>query len=453
LRTISSKLILAFLGVGFVAIAIIVLIARWNTSAEFRKFVDTQRHAELVTHLTDYYSEHGSWDKIAESFSFPPPHPNSGDTAPTQNQIRKDFPFTLTDLNGKVILNGPGLQIDQIMPASELQIGTKLEVNGATVGYLISGRSFFGDNPLDTHFIERIDSTLLIGGLGAVIMALLLGIIISRTMTKPIRELTAATKAVSNGYLGQQVSVRSRDELGELAHSFNQMSTDLARSVNARKQMTADIAHELRTPLSLILGHAEAVHDGVLPPSMENFEIIREEAGRLEKLVDDLRTLSLADAGELSLEMQKISPEKLLREVVDLYRYKSIQKNLILDLDVSAAVPLITADPGRLTQVITNILDNAFRHTPEGGKITLAVKSEQGKVKISVQDNGRGIAESEVEHIFDRFYRIDKSRQRDNSGSGLGLAIAKSIVQAHNGQIFAESKMGQGLRIVIQFPA
>ena len=452
MRSISSKLILAFLGVGLVAIAIIVLITRWNTSTEFKKFVDTQRRTDLATQLTNYYSKHGSWDNIAESFAFPPPRQNPGGPPPDQNQKRRDYPFTLTDPNGKVILNRPGFQIGQILPASELQVATKLEVDGVIVGYLLSGRSFFGDNPMDNLFIERINFTLLVSGLGAVTMALLLGIFLSRTMTKPIRELTAATRAVSNGYFGQQVSVRSRDELGELAHSFNQMSSDLERSINARKQMTVDIAHELRTPLSLILGHAEAVHDGVLPPTSENFEIIREEAGRLEKLVDDLRTLSLADAGELSLELQLIPPEKLLREVVDLYRYKSIPKKITVNLDIPDTLPLIHADSGRLTQVLTNILDNAFRHTPEGGNIGLAVKSDQSNVEISIQDNGQGIAETEVEHIFDRFYRADKSRQRDDSGSGLGLAIAKSIVQAHNGQIFAESKIGQGLRIVIQLP-
>ena len=148
---------------------------------------------------------------------------------------------------------------------------------------------------------------LVYSALGAAVVALLIGIFLSRTLTRPIRELTEATHAVADGNLGQLVSVRSKDEMGELAESFNQMSADLARSTEARKQMTADIAHELRTPLSLIIGHAEAVHDGVLPPNKENFEIVREEALRLEHLVDDLRTLSLADAGELRMDLQDCS--------------------------------------------------------------------------------------------------------------------------------------------------
>ena len=166
--------------------------------------------------------------------------------------------------------------------------------------------------------------------------------------------------------------MRSKDEIGELTRAFNRMSAELSRSVNARRQMTADIAHELRTPLSLILGHAEAVHDGVLPPSRENFEIIREEAARLEHLVDDLRTLSLADAGELPLAPQIIAPEKLLQEVAALYQFQTQSRELRLNLEVSPTVPEIEVDPGRMTQVLRNLLDNAVRHTPAGGSITLA---------------------------------------------------------------------------------
>jgi signal transduction histidine kinase len=246
--------------------------------------------------------------------------------------------------------------------------------------------------------------------------------------------------------------VRSNDELGELAEAFNKMSTELSRSVNTRKQMTADIAHELRTPLSLILGHAEAVHDGVLPPTRENFEIIREEAIRLEHLVDDLRTLSLADAGELKTNLQSVEPERLLQEVASLYQYQTQKKHITLDLDIAPSLPNIEIDPGRLTQVLTNILDNALRHTPEGGRIVFAAKQAQEQMELSIQDSGPGIIVDDINRIFDRFYRIDPSRQREDGGSGLGLAIAKSIVQAHGGQIRAESEPGQGLKIIITLP-
>ncbi|MEW6402248.1 MAG: ATP-binding protein, partial [Chloroflexota bacterium] len=276
--------------------------------------------------------------------------------------------------------------------------------------------------------------------------------ILSRTLTRPIRELTKATRAVSEGNLGLQVSVQSRDELGELASSFNKMSADLARSTNARRQMTADIAHELRTPLSLILGHAEAVHDGVLPPSRENFEIIREEAERLEHLVDDLRTLSLADAGELSIEKQPVDIEKLLQDIASVYQHRVQQKVISLELNLPEEVPSIRADSNRIIQVITNILDNAIRYTPENGKVILGAKQVQDGVQISIKDSGPGIEAEKASHIFDRFYRVDPSRTREEGGSGLGLAIAKSIVQAHGGRIWAESTAGQGLSVLIVLP-
>jgi two-component system sensor histidine kinase BaeS len=281
---------------------------------------------------------------------------------------------------------------------------------------------------------------------------LAVGAFLSRTLTRPIRELTAATHAVAQGQLGLQVAIRSRDELGELTRSFNKMSADLENSRNARRQMTADIAHELRTPLSLILGHAEAVHDGVLPPTPENFEVIREAAGRLEHLVEDLRTLSLADAGELSLHPEAVEPQKLLQEVAALYRYQVQKKNLSLLLDSAPSLANLNVDPGRMTQVLTNILDNAVRHTPEGGWIILAAGQVQGGVQISVQDSGAGVSSEDVERIFERFYRLDDARSREQGGSGLGLAIAKSIVQAQGGKIWAESVPGQGLTIFVFLP-
>ena len=193
-------------------------------------------------------------------------------------------------------------------------------------------------NPLENEFLRRLNDSVFLSAFGTILLALILGAIISRTITRPIRELTKATHAMANGNLNQQVPVRSRDEIGELAAAFNKMSDDLARSFNLRKQMTADIAHELRTPLSLIIGHAEAVHDGVLPPSRENFEIIREEAERLEQLVNDLRTLSLADAGELALNFQPVDINKLISDIHSHYLYQFNQKRITLDLEPAPVI-------------------------------------------------------------------------------------------------------------------
>jgi two-component system sensor histidine kinase BaeS len=339
-----------------------------------------------------------------------------------------------------------------VISAETLESATSIQADEKTVGYLLIERPLNTRDPMQDEFSKRIDFSLLVTGIGTVIMSFLFGAVISQTITKPIRELTSATHTMASGKLGQQVTVRSRDEIGELAQSFNKMNDDLARSFNLRKQMTADIAHELRTPLSLILGHAEGVHDGVLQPSRENFEIIREEAERLEKMVNDLRTLSLADAGELSLEFQPVDMNKLLSDIRTRYLVQLNQKRITLDLEPDPDILQMNLDLTRFSQVLTNILDNAIRYTPEDGRIIIATKQLKDTAQITIQDSGKGVSTEEASHLFDRFYRADESRARNDGGSGLGLAIARSIVEMHHGRIWAESEKGHGLKVVIQLP-
>jgi two-component system sensor histidine kinase BaeS len=440
MRSITIKLVLSFLVIGLISIAMIVLLARQNTQTEFNRFVADRRGQDLVTELANYYQINNSWNGVKAAI------------ASNATNFTEGASFTVADENGLALFDGSGFVTGDLIPENELKFGMPISVDGKTVGSLIMERMPFPGNPREEEFIQRVNLLLLYSGLGAGLVALLLGIFLSRTISRPIRELTRATHAVSEGDFSQQVPVRSKDEIGELSRAFNKMSSELSRSVNARKQMTADIAHELRTPLSLILGHAEAVHDGVLPPSPENFEIIREEATRLEHLVDDLRILSLADAGELSLSPQTISPERLLQEVANLYRFQVQTKDLTLDLDIVLPLADLEVDPGRMTQVLTNILDNALRHTPAGGRVTLAARETLGGVELSVRDTGPGLPADDLPRIFDRFYRADESRQRGDGGSGLGLAIAKSIVLAHGGQIRAESEPGKGLTVIITLP-
>jgi signal transduction histidine kinase len=449
MRSITSKLILAFLGISLVSVVLIVLFARYTTAQEFRRFTTTNNRSTLMETLQDYYIANGSWKGIERAELFLR-YPGREENRPP----RPSNPLTVTDQHGTVIRAGSNYHVGDTVPGAELQRGAPIEVDNKTVGYLIFAPPPFDENSPERDFLNRITQFLVYSALAATVIALVLGIVLSRSLTSPIRALTRATHAISEGDLSQRVPIRSNDELGELGKAFNKMSTELARSVNARRQMTADIAHELRTPLSLILGHAEAVHDGVLPPSSENFEIIREEAARLEHLVDDLRTLSLADAGELSINPQIIEPGRLLQEVASLYQYQTQRKNISLALEIASPLSAIEADPGRITQVLTNIVDNALRHTPEGGTIILGARDIDDQVELSVRDNGPGLGPDDLGRIFERFYRADASRQREDhsGGSGLGLAIAKSIVQAHGGQVSAESEPGNGLNVIILLP-
>ena len=453
MRSITTKLILAFLSIGIISVAIIFITARWNTRAEFISFLSDQNQTDLITKLSDYHLDNQSWEGVDNFFTQGMNHPMQGMGQGAGHGMPQ--PFTLTDENGIVVFsNGAHKPGDKISNA-DISNGTPISENGKVIGFFIPTHMPFEGQPRELEFIERTSLTLLYGALIGSVIALLLGVFLSRTLTRPIRELTRATHAISEGDLSQQVTVRSNDELGELAKAFNKMSAELSRSVNTRKQMTADIAHELRTPLSLILGHAEAVHDGVLPPTPENFEIIREEAARLEHLVNDLRILSLADAGELTMSLQTIEPERLVNDMASLYQYQTQKKNISLDVKIASPLATLEVDPVRMTQVLTNILDNATRHTPAGGRIVISAKQIGDHVEISIQDSGPGLKAEDLERIFERFYRTDSARQRDGAvagGSGLGLAIAKSIVQAHNGQLSAESEAGKGLKIKILLP-
>jgi two-component system sensor histidine kinase BaeS len=435
---LTTKLILAFLLVSLFSTGIIVVFTRVATNREFNKFVNDRYKTDLVGQLASYYQENRTWDGVEKLFN----HNHDGG---------RPLFFSIADTNGKIVIAGTDYRAKEIVSTDKLNQGTPIQVSNETVGILLLNTPP-DKNPLEDEFIRRLSDSIYLNAIGTIIIAFILGAVLSRTITRPIRELTKATHEMAGGKFGQQVPVRSRDEIGELASSFNKMNDNLARSFNLRKQMTADIAHELRTPLSLIIGHAEAVHDGVLPPSKENFEIIREEADRLEQLVNDLRTLSLADAGELSVDFQPVEINKLLSDITAHYMVQFNQKRITLDLKPVPGIVQANLDPIRFSQVLMNILDNALRYTPEEGHVVISTKQNGDQVEINIQDSGEGVNPEDAAHLFDRFYRADESRDRDAGGSGLGLAIAKSIVEMHKGKIWAESEKGKGLKVIIQLP-
>jgi signal transduction histidine kinase len=446
MRSITVKLLLAFLVISMLSVVLIVLSARWMTEREFRSYLFDQNRTNIISALADYYSKNGSWDGVENALRV-----QEGPPFPRGIEGSKQF-FTLVDNSNRVVLAGPGDHIGDLLQQSDIENGIPIEENGVIVGSMVTRQPTILVNPAETAFLDRIKQIYILSAVGVIALALFLAFLLSRTLTRPIRELTAATRAVSAGDLAQEVPVRSRDELGQLAASFNQMNAKLAQSLNLRRQMTADIAHELRTPISVILGHAEGVHDGVLAPSLETFEIVRDEASRLEQLVEDLRTLSRADADELPIERQPIALATLLEDVRAAHTHRSEQKNISLIIQIAPDLPEIVVDPSRMMQVLSNLMDNALHYTPEGGRISLSAQVVDEKLEIKVQDSGPGIAEGELDRIFDRFYRSDPSRQRDEGGSGLGLAIARAIVEKHNGRIWAESKVGEGTTIVIHLP-
>lgn len=306
---------------------------------------------------------------------------------------------------------------------------------------------------------ERGQASLFVGLAGlALLLVLLAGGVARwsfRRIASPLADVMAAADAVAEGDLSVRVPPHGHGEFTRLAHSFNRMAAELERADQQRRNLTADVAHELRTPLQIIQGNLEGVLDGVYQPTEEHLEATLEETRLLARLVEDLRTLSLAETGQLPLVWESVDISELLADVGTSFSGQAEAAGVELRLESEAdAAPLsVRADADRLDQVLGNLVANALRHTPAGGTITLRAEARPASVRISVCDTGEGIAPEDLPYVFDRFWRGDHSRTRtDGAGSGLGLAIARQLVRAHGGRITVESALGQGTTFVVDLP-
>lgn len=463
MRSLMLKLTIAFLLVSLTGTALVAVFVGQTTTAEFDRYVLEQMRSDFVAQASQYYQTNGSWEGVAEYFRRteplqppPPQRPEDPPRSPPESQMPLspgDNPFLLADQSGYTWVPAGRFGVGDQVPAAELAQGVVVKVDGKAVGTVVTVGPPPSRNARDVAYLARTYQALLIAALGATATALLLGILLARTLTRPLRELTAATRAMAKGKLKQQVSVRSQDELGELATAFNQMSADLARANQLRRQMTADIAHDLRTPLTVMTGYLESLRDGVLKPSTARFEVMYNEAQHLQRLVEDLRTLSLTDAGELLLHRQPVAPQALLEHGAAAFRHRAEQQNVTLQVNTDHGLPEINVDPERMAQVLGNLISNALRYTPEGGQITLSARQQADAVVLAVQDNGVGISPEALAHVFERFYRGDASRQQQDGESGLGLAIARSLVETHGGRITANSDgIGCGSTFSIYLP-
>jgi signal transduction histidine kinase len=306
--------------------------------------------------------------------------------------------------------------------------------------------------------LERVNRAVVMGGLIALIAALAVGFFVFRAITRPIDQLTRAAHQLAQGDLSARVAVDDHasrlgsDEISELGAAFNTMASSLQQSEQVRRDMTADIAHELRTPLAVMRGNLEAMLDGVYPFDAEHLIPVVNQVNLLTRLVEDLRTLALAEAGQLPLTKHPVDLAALSQSVLTSFEAQAAAQQVTLRAEIAPDLPLVDLDPDRMQQTVGILISNALRYTPPQGSITVAAKADRASVTIEVADTGSGIAPEDVPHVFDRFYRADKSRARESGGSGLGLAIAKSMVEAHGGSIAAASQPEHGTQLIIRLP-
>jgi len=436
IHSLQFRLLVAFTLVVVVTIGVTFFFIYQTTRSEISQFeerAENIRVGRIEDELSRYYYRERSWEGIQ-------PFVEQWGNIHGQRII-------LTDASGTVIADSEGeLLGEQYYPDVP---GRLLSWEKGAIGTLhispeLSPRAGFPPPPSTFVLYLAIGRFFLWGGLVAVAIAVALTFFLSRRTLAPVKALTSAAKRLGHGDFSQRVQIKDKSELGELARTFNSMAGDLERAEKLRRNMVADVAHELRTPLSNVRGYLEALCDGVIKPDNKTIRSLHEEASLLSRLVDDLQELSLAEAGELKLVRQPEDIGELIRQAVAAVETQEKAKGLSLSVELPDKLPPVNIDSRRIGEVLRNLLENAVAHTSKGSTITVAAKQQNKWVEVSVADTGEGIPAKDLPNIFERFYRVDKSRTRATGGSGLGLTIAKRLVEAHGGKIEVQSEVGKG---------
>ena len=356
----------------------------------------------------------------------------------------------LADRQGNVRYDWRGETGRSLTPL-ERRLAVAIVVDGQVVAYVLpmAVSALSEEYALVLRIMRR---TMLVAGLVAGLGALVVSLLVSESVTQPLRRLVAAARAIAGGDLKKRIEARGPRETRSLAEAFNQMAASLEEAEQRRRDLTADIAHELRTPLAVLQGNLSAILDGVYTPSKEEVAALYDQVLRLNGLVADLGELAQFDSGHLLLQLGPADLVPLLERTVALFQPAAEAKGVSVATQWPAELPLVTADAARVGQVLNNLLSNALRYTPPGGEVVLGADAEGTTVEIWVADTGEGIPEADLPHVFQRFWRAEHSRSREHGGAGLGLAIVKQLVEAMSGTIGVQSDAGKGARFWFRLP-
>jgi two-component system sensor histidine kinase BaeS len=373
----------------------------------------------------------------------PPPGTGRGSGPPRFGPPGLMSRLLLLDNDGKPVVGNPAI--------SNSAANLPIELDGRHIGTLVLESLPQLRGPADLAFAREQLRNALIASIAVLAAALLLAFALARWLLDPVRALAAGTRALAAGDYAQRIEEKRSDELGALAHDFNHLATTLEQHREARRRWGADIAHELRTPLSILRGEIQALQDGVRTPTAQALASLHAECERMGGLVEDLYQLALADAGALEYRFEELDPAEIMRESLDMQRHSLADAGLTLE-EAIGEVPAIRADARRIGQLIDNLLANARRYTDAPGRIRAEVSASDNAVSLIIEDSAPGVPQDSLPYLFDRLYRVERSRNRAAGGAGLGLAICQAIVAAHGGQIEASDSPLGGLRISMRFP-
>jgi two-component system sensor histidine kinase BaeS len=411
-----------------------------------------ERAESLVPRLSAAYREHGSWEFLRGNprawFQLLRPPRDADDppltTLPEPDLTGVNLRVTLLDADRSVVIGQPNVGPDAAMRA--------IEVDGRTVGWLAVLPFQRATASAGVRFEERQLRAIWVIGAVSVLLAALVALWLARVLLAPVKRIASATHRLAAGDYSIRVRAASNDEIGALAEDFNRLAQTLERNEQLRRAFVADISHELRTPLAVLRGELEAIEDGVRPLSRESLHSLQSEVQMLNKLVGDLYDLSLSDVGALTYRKVDVELSDVVRSTVKLFNGRLAERGLSLELQVAPEPLIVLGDEARLRQMMINLVENSLRYTDAGGKVRVSCAAHDGAARIQIEDSAPGVPAEALGKLFDRFYRVDASRNRASGGAGLGLSIVKNIVEAHDGSLVAEPSELGGLRVVVSVP-